>query len=268
METQIIGGNGEPAISIVACLHGNEPAGQAIIDRLENEDLQAPVQCIIANEKAMAEDKRYIDKDCNRAFPGDQDAQDHEQQLAAALLETVRGTTVIDLHTTPSTNTPFCVVAGMDEQIRKLARASGLAHLVDIGYESGGLIQHVPGISIECGRRQTEEAIEQGYEAVRNILAAEDIIEHDHEPSDPHCFTITGEIDRIADVDTVAEDFEQLDPGDTIATGETMSLRAETTFTPVLLAADGYEDRLGYRANHEGSLSAYKTLPDQGVDHA
>ncbi|MCJ7429147.1 MAG: succinylglutamate desuccinylase/aspartoacylase family protein [Candidatus Nanohaloarchaeota archaeon QJJ-5] len=267
MET-IQHGDGDPALSIVACLHGDEKAGRAIITQLDDHSFSKPVQFVIANQRAMEQDQRYIDTDLNRAFPGDPDADTHEDQLAASILDTVAGTTVIDLHTTPSTGTACCVIAGTDPTTERLCHGSGLEHVIDIGYESGGLIQHVTGISIECGRRGTKKAIEQGTKTVRNLLRAEGYLDGPAEHTDPACFQITGEIDRIEDPDVHVTDFTQVEPGETIASNETVSLNANTSFYPVLTATDGYEQRLGYRAQHRGRLSAYKTLQDEGEDHA
>lgn len=263
-------GTGEPELSIVACLHGNETAGAAIIDHVQHEEdtLQKPIQCIIANEKAMANDERYIDTDLNRAFPGDATSTKHEKQRAAQILDAVKDTTVIDLHTTPSTDKAFCVITGNSDTNKKLCQASGLDTVIDIGYESGGLIQHVDGISIECGRRGSDNAIKQGLTAVENILAVHGYRNNDPDQTDPICYEITGEIDRFKNATVEVDDFQHVQPGDTIATTEQIALTAQTSFYPVLTATNKYSERLGYTATRHGPLSAYKTLQDQGDNHA
>ena len=52
-------------LAIVCCLHGTEPYGLEVVKRL-------PVfpPFFIGNEKALKENKRFIDTDLNRSFPG------------------------------------------------------------------------------------------------------------------------------------------------------------------------------------------------------
>lgn len=59
-----------PSLAIVACVHGNEKIGSELIDVL-NDTLESDhlLNYVVANEDAMALDKRFIDSDLNRSFP-------------------------------------------------------------------------------------------------------------------------------------------------------------------------------------------------------
>jgi succinylglutamate desuccinylase len=266
MHSEIIG-EGRPTLTVVTCLHGDETGGRdAARAVLDDHPGDPAVQLIVANEKAIEAAERSIETDLNRAFPGDRGAGTHEGRLAAELLETVDAP-VIDLHTTPSTDDAFCVVAGIDETTARFCRATGLERIVDIGYESGGLIQHVPGISIECGRRGSQEAIENGRQILQNVIAA--ITSGNGPPvTDPEVYHITGEIERKSAMRFLGKDFQRVEQGEVFATADGDNVVAEEAFYPVLTSSEGYEDRLGYTAERAGTLSEYKTLREQGEDHA
>ncbi|MDY6771456.1 MAG: succinylglutamate desuccinylase/aspartoacylase family protein [Candidatus Nanohaloarchaea archaeon] len=265
MHSEIIG-DGAPDLCVVSCLHGDETGGrEAARSVLNDHDRDPTVQYIEANQEAVEEGVRYIDTDLNRAFPGDRSGDAHERRLAAAILKAVRAP-VIDLHTTPSTDQPFCVIAGDGPQTPTFCRATGLERVIDIGYESGGLIQHVPGISVECGRRGTDKAVENGVAILQNVLDA--CSDGGAVPaSDPEVYRITGEIERREDMQFLRQDFEPVAEGEVFATAGGEEIIAEEPFYPVLTATDGYEDRLGYTAERAGTLSEYKTVREQGGHH-
>ncbi|MFB6159174.1 MAG: succinylglutamate desuccinylase/aspartoacylase family protein, partial [Candidatus Nanohalobium sp.] len=98
-------GSGEPEIVVVGSVHGDEPAGKNAVEKVleEESEFRRPVKFIIANEKALEEGERFIDRDLNSSFPGDPDSSRYEDRLAAEITEEVKGKTVIDLHSTRST---------------------------------------------------------------------------------------------------------------------------------------------------------------------
>jgi succinylglutamate desuccinylase len=62
-----------PTITIMGGLHGDEPSGVEIVnDLVKNgiELLRGRIKLVIGNIQAVAENKRYIDKDANRLFAG------------------------------------------------------------------------------------------------------------------------------------------------------------------------------------------------------
>lgn len=73
-------GEGRPEVSVVACVHGDETNGAQAIDRFleQRPEVRAPVQFIVANERAVEAEKRSIDADLNRSFPGNCRSDDHE----------------------------------------------------------------------------------------------------------------------------------------------------------------------------------------------
>jgi len=86
-------GEGEAEYVVVGSVHGDEPCGKQAIKRFieSGYDLQEPVKFIIANEEALEQDKRFLDVDLNRNFPGDSESNEHEERLAAKIMKEIKG---------------------------------------------------------------------------------------------------------------------------------------------------------------------------------
>lgn len=89
-------------IAIVVGTHGDE-----FVDL--NSDLKSGKneyyrwEQIVANPKAVAKNKRFIDVDLNRSFPGDGKSAHHEQKLAVKLSQKLQNyDIVLDIHKTTS----------------------------------------------------------------------------------------------------------------------------------------------------------------------
>ena len=64
-------GKGKPYICIIGCLHGDEIIGKKAIDVFKRLNLKrGTITFIIAHSAAMKKNKRFLDRDLNRVFPG------------------------------------------------------------------------------------------------------------------------------------------------------------------------------------------------------
>lgn len=255
-----------PDVSILVCLHGDEKCPKKGIEKMfENSLEQLPVQVIVGNPEAMTRDVRSVEEDLNRCFPGDYDGATYEKQLAAEIYEAVKGTIVLDLHTTTATAEPFIVLGKITSTAKRLARESGLNIAVDQStYASGGLVQYVDGISIECGLKQSQKAAHTAQRITRRILQYEGYIDGNPavERSDPTVYEVYDEIKRPAeeDIDIIADNFTQVNSGDELYQAATEPVVATEQFCPVFLSADGYSDHLGFKAVDQGPISAYNQI--------
>lgn len=68
-------GSGAPEIAVVGGIHGDEHCGVAAIEALRARPslFDDPAKCLIANERALEANERYVDTDLNRGFPGQPD---------------------------------------------------------------------------------------------------------------------------------------------------------------------------------------------------
>jgi hypothetical protein len=247
-------GDGHPAYTIVACVHGDETCGWHAFNRLKASDrsLNEPVKFVLANERAFKLGFRFCDTDLNRVMPGDAASDKHEERLAARLHRELRDTTVLDFHSTESRGCPFAIVTGKDAASQQLARSTGLDRVVDVSYLGGGVTRDVTGVAIECGYYDDEDAATMAHRILLHFLAAEDVIDSPAAPSDPDLFEVTGEA-KGKGFTFVGENFRRVEAGEVFAKKDGTVRRAETPFVPVLMSTHGYEKRIGFKAQRARS---------------
>lgn len=156
--------------SIVACLHGNELIGKEIIKKLEIKN--ANLICVIANEEAIKENKRYIEQDLNRCFPGNENGM-HEERLAKKILAIVKNSDyILDIHSTTAETEDFAITTKYDKEfVEKLALKKVVIMNKELA-KGKSLIDNVnKGISIEfCNKTTIEKATKLIEETINNIL--------------------------------------------------------------------------------------------------
>ena len=260
-------GEGEPEVAVVGAIHGDEPCGADAVRRLLDSgvDVERPVRLIVANEAALDAGERYLETDLNRAFPGDPDADAHEERLAAELLAAVEGCTTLAIHSTQSFAEPFAVIDSVDEVARAVA-----PHLpVDVviqtdAFTEGRLIEHPHTLEVEAGLQGSEGAADNAYWLARAFLAAtgalpapgaDDVVDAGGR-DDVEVFRLRDRIPKPAaeEYEVFARNFERVDAGERFAAADGESFRADESFYPVLLSPYGYRDQFGYVADRVGTL--------------
>ncbi len=241
-------GEGEPELTVVGSVHGDEPAGKKAIENFleEEHDFQRPVQFIIANEEALEEDVRYIDTDMNRSFPGDADSDSHEERLAAEITDLVKETLVLDIHTTHSYPRPFATFTRLNDTTRGLLKDVGAEYAVHFPGETGTLHEQTDGVVIETGYQGSEEAVENAEKTIENFLKAQDALEGESEPCEPEIFRYYETVE--GDWNFKAENFQKVETGQVYAVNGEEKLEASEEFYPVLMSTNGYDGQLGFKA--------------------
>lgn len=243
-------GNGSPEVTIVGSMHGDEPAGKKAIENILDKKLefQKPVRFLIANEEALKEDTRYLEKDLNRSFPGDSESEFHEERLAAEILSEVKDSIVLDIHTTMSYPEPFATVKQVNQETVELLKAANVDKAVSFEEgDSGSMTESVDrGIVVEAGRQKSEQAVENAEEIILNFLAYFGAIDREFQTSDPDFFRYYETVE--GDWEFKAENFKLVEEGEVYAERKGEKLIAEEDFYPVLMSTNGYEGQLGYKS--------------------
>ena len=242
-------GKGEPELVVVGSLHGDEPAGKKAIEKIldRHEEFSKPLKFIVANEKALEENKRYLDVDPNSSFPGNKDSDKYEKRLAAQLTEEIRGKTVLDIHTTRSTDRPFATMKNTDKATVKMAEDANVENAVYFPEESGVLIEQAEtGLIVETGPQGTENAEKDAYRVLENFLACRGVIDGECSKSRPDLYRYIDTVE--GDWEFTGENFRKVEEGEAYARKDGETLEAQKAFYPVLMSTDGYEGKLGYRA--------------------
>lgn len=250
-------GEGRPAYTILACVHGDETCGWHAFNRLKasNVTLNAPLKFVLANERAFKLGRRYCDVDLNRVMPGDPSSDQHEERLAARLSHELENTAVLDFHATESRGCPYAIVTGNDAASRRLARSTGLDRVIDMSYLPGGITRNVTGLAVECGYYDDEDAATVAHRILRHFLTVEGLLDGEAAPSTPTLYEVTGD-EKGGGYTFVGENFQRVETGEIYARKDDDVRRAESPFYPVLMSTHGYDDRIGFKAQRVGRLGA------------
>jgi predicted deacylase len=242
-------GDGHPEYTVIACVHGDETCGWHAFNRLKASDVSPtePVKFVLANERAFKLGYRYCDVDLNRVMPGDASSEKHEERLAARLRRELQGTTVLDFHATESRGCPYAIVTGGDAASFDLARSTGLDRVVDVSMLGGGVTRDVPGVAVECGYYDDEDAATMAHRVLLRFLAAEGVIDGAVSRSEPTVYEVVGEAEGRGYTFT-ATNFQRVVAGEPFAKKNGTVRRAEDSFVPVLMSTHGYENRIGFKA--------------------
>lgn len=196
-----------PTIVVTGGVHGNEPAGcealRSVLALLAREalPLRGELWAVAGNLRALAANRRYIDRDLNRRWirediarivaNGPEDAvEDHEQlellAVLAPLLERSQTPIVfLDLHSTSGPSTPFVCMADVLRN-RKIALALGIP--VVLGLEEvldGSLLGYLCdlghiGVAVEAGQHVDPITVHYHESAVWLTLAAAGALDEPH----------------------------------------------------------------------------------------
>lgn len=259
-------GTGNSKIAIIGGIHGDEPCGYRAISRIIEKDLEykKTVKFIKANEKAIEKNRRYIEKDLNRSFPGDINSEVHEQKLAAELLQEIKDCEyILSLHSTQSTISPFALINEVNNKNRNIIRKLPLKKVVSVKSKEnkkGDLISILPEscIELECGYQKSRQAEENAVKCIEYFLKMTNAIDKNNiNPinTKTEVLRIFNKVLKQEEIFFIGNNFERINSGEIYGIGETGKIyRAEEPFYPILMSTSGYSSILGYQAKLEKCL--------------
>jgi hypothetical protein len=162
-------GNSMPCIGIVACLHGDERLGAQVLNKISSIS-RGMAKLIIANEEAMEMQKRYLEADLNRSFPGKAEGL-YEERLACELLYALDGCDyVIDIHTTAAKTEPFVISTNKENRLVHYIPLKKVVYMSPILASGKALIDFVSGASLEYNEcHDADKILDDIQKAVSNI---------------------------------------------------------------------------------------------------
>ncbi|AEH35533.1 succinylglutamate desuccinylase/aspartoacylase domain-containing protein [Halopiger xanaduensis] len=254
-------GSGTPEVAVVAGIHGDEPCGVRAVERLldERPTVERPVKLIVANEKALERQVRFVDEDLNRAFPGDPDAKTHEGQLAHRLVEELEGCLTFSMHSTQSHAEPFAIVNGVNETAEEIVPQLPVTAMVETSnFAEGRLFSEIDTVEVECGMQGSETAAQNADRLTRAFLTAVGALPGDTMYNDLPVYRLTDVI-RKQEADTYevfVDNFAEVEAGESFAAADGDEQVADESFYPVLMSSNGYRDVFGYAAEKLDVLTA------------
>ncbi len=202
----------KPVVTLIACMHGDEPFGLTAVDYFKDRlDSYPGLQLVIANEEAIAQNKRFIETDLNRSF-SISSPQSLEEQLAIDLLEAVRlSTFVLDIHNTTSDVLMTPIVTSMNEQTKRVihfCRSHEVAYIQKPLADKSLIGQLNGGVSLEFGFdfSKTSEAMNELIRIVEGLL-----FEQSCESMSREIFCIDGNILKSVSLPAAAKNFQLIE---------------------------------------------------------
>lgn len=248
-------GNESPQITIIGGIHGDEPSGVEIIhmlcDYLSNHKINGSVKLIIANEKALKKNVRYIEKDVNRLFPGNLNGEIYEERLAAKIFSEIQNSNfVLALHSTKSSPPPFAIYSKLTDINKKSLKNMHINYAVDCSELNGNTLDsHFDNaVTLECGKQQSQKAIDFGFKSTKNLLRAHNIItDEQSQQNTVNIVKAKKEIPKGNGNSTVYyNNFEKIQKDTVFADdNEYEHIIHETDWVPILASEDGYENIYG-----------------------
>lgn len=133
--TYIKGNSKGPSVVIIGALHGNEPIGVIIIEKLKKilkkEEINGEIYLILGNPKAYKSRKRYLDCDLNRIFHLKfNEKLNIEEKRALELAPLLKKADyLLDIHSTQKPSIPFIYTTAKSKHF-KLAKIFGTKFIV------------------------------------------------------------------------------------------------------------------------------------------
>ena len=237
-----------PTLIVIGGLHGNEPSGNAAMQRVAESlerartPMRGDVTMVAGNLGALVRGVRFVDHDLNRgwsrerlaalraAAPETLDAEDREQLALAEALEAALGAArgpafLLDLHATSAAGIPFALCRDSPEA-RRFAGAFPLTVVLGLiealsGTLAGYLGDRCTAVVVEGGQNSAPATI-RNHEAVLwlALAAAGIVVEPDVPSIEARRETLTrtrGDLPPVLEVHhrhaIAAEDRFRMEPG-------------------------------------------------------
>lgn len=246
----------EPSIAVVGCLHGNELVGQKIIAELKKlKIIKGQLKTIIANPKAILANKRFIDQDLNRSFPGNQNSKSLEEKLAVNILKKISPSDyVIDIHSTTSDTKDVIIIKKTNAMIDKMISIINPSKVVLMpkNYGDGSLINFCSGISIEYGKDKNKDTFTKSLNDIKRLMSNLGMIE-DNSPkiiNKTKFYKVFGVENKPKGfkLNKLIHNFKLVSKGNILGQVGNKHIKATESFYPVLFGEKSYKDIVGFKA--------------------
>jgi succinylglutamate desuccinylase len=237
--------------------HGNERIGEKVSAEIRatySSLIGKGLDIQIANEEAYRQNKRFIEVDLNRAFPGNTEGSYEERRAYQIASHINEYAIVIDVHSTESGSGDMVIVTKMDAPTRALLAYLSPKYVLFMNFSSSAnLISYANiGIALEMGADSDRATFQKTMQGIERILSYAKLIDETPPLSDQsQYFEVFTQIEKPKGARLLAHvsNFILIKKGEVFArTIDGAGIIAQFDFYPVIFGSDNYETIFGFGA--------------------
>lgn len=245
--------NNKPHILINIATHGNERIGFYVKKELEKIKIEKGfVEFNIANEKAYLKNRRFIDQDLNRSFPGKRNGN-HEQKLAYTLSKKIKkADLVLDIHSTTSTLKDAIIITKDTKGTMQLLNVIKPKYVLYMSMnKQNALISSAKiGLAFEYGKDNDRSVIQKTVRDIKIILSYYGVIDSKlkKKKTVTRFFKIKKEFQKNKGEKLKKEisNYKLVKKGSVVVYSKHGDIRATEDFIPILFGENNYEKIFGF----------------------
>lgn len=238
-------------IIVNAGTHGDEKIGLRVIDALKKLNINnGQLIFNIANPEAFMLDKRFVDQDLNRSFPGKKNGN-YEQRRAYELLPIIKSADiVIDIHSTTSELKDALIVTKINKKTKEYIEAISPKYvLIMKATKNNALISNAKiGIAFEYGK---DNEVKKVVDGIKNLLLYLKVIKQLNKKNKinrPIFFEIYKSIlkPKGAKLHRNIKNYKMIEKDEIYASLKKKKIKAFEDFYPILFGEKNYKDIFGF----------------------
>ncbi|MFZ2390467.1 MAG: succinylglutamate desuccinylase/aspartoacylase family protein, partial [Minisyncoccales bacterium] len=203
--------------------------------------------------RAFELNKRYIDQDLNRSFPGKKNGN-YEEKLAYKLLPIIKSADVVlDIHSTTSESKDAIIVTKLNNKILKCINSIQPKNvLIMNATKNNALISQAKiGIAFEYGKDDDSVAIKKTFEGIKKLLNYLKIINLKYKKTNKiiNYFNVTSVVPKPKGYKLIKKikNYKLIKKGSVYAINKNKKILATEDFYPILFGEKKYENIFGFK---------------------
>ena len=234
--------------------HGDEKIGLKVAKEIEKLKINKNILAVqIANKKAFKLNKRFIDQDLNRSFPGKKDGN-YEEKLANRLSSVIKSVDiVVDVHSTKSNLKDTIIITKLSSGTKKCIEAIGPKYVLLMNAtKNSALISSAKiGIAFEYGKDNDITAIEKTVLGIKRLLNYFNVIDVKLAKTKvvTQYFNVTSTVLRPKGfkLNKSIKNYKMVSRGTILASRKNDNIVVKEDFYPILFGENSYKDYFGFK---------------------
>jgi len=234
--------------------HGDERIGLRVIKEIEKLNIDKNTLLThIANKKAFGLQKRFIDQDLNRSFPGRKNGN-YEQRLAYKISPIIKSAdVVIDIHSTKSGLKDAVIVTKLNKDIKRCIEVIQPKYvlIMSVTKNTALISQAKIGLAFEYGKSSDPATLKKIVRDIKKLLCHLGVIDikSPKRKISTQYFNVFSSATKPKGYKLLKniKNYKLVRKGKPFATNGKKFLRANENFYPILFGESNYKDIFGFK---------------------